>query len=214
MTPAPVRVLLADDHPVFRDGLARLLRTRPELTVVAEAGDGYAALDAIRELRPDVVVLDLALPGVGGLDVLDVLQREHLPTRVLVLSALEDGATVYRAIELGARGYLPKVAAGEQICEAIVMIARGRAVLPDVIQDGLATQIRMRRDLEDRPPLTPRELDILRLAADGRSNAEIGNELHVSAATVKTHLHHVFEKLEVSDRAAAVAQAMRRGLLH
>jgi two-component system, NarL family, nitrate/nitrite response regulator NarL len=209
-----VRVLVADDHPVFREGLVRLLRARPEVEVVADVGEGRAALDRIRALRPDVAVLDLALPDLGGIEVLDALQREHLPTRVLVLSALEDGATIYRAVELGARGYLPKVASSSAVCDAIAVIARGRTVLPAEVQDGLATQIRMRRDVSDRPPLTPRELDILRLAADGRSNAEIGAELHVSGATVKTHLHHVFEKLEVSDRAAAVATAMRRGLLH
>lgn len=211
---AAVTVLVADDHPVFREGLVRLLRARPELEVVAEVGDGRAALDQMRALKPQVAVLDLGLPEIGGIEVLDALQREHLPTRVLVLSALEDSATVYRALELGARGYLPKVASSDAICDALAVIARGRTIVPESLQDGLATQIRMRREVADRPPLTPRELDILRLAADGRSNAEIGAELHVSGATVKTHLHHVFEKLEVSDRAAAVAQAMRRGLLH
>lgn len=209
-----VSVLVADDHPVFRSGLVQMLRARPELRVVGEVGEGRAALDQIRELRPDVAVLDLGLPELGGIEVLDALQREHLPTRVLVLSALQDSGTIYRAVELGARGYLPKIADGGAVCDAVAAIGRGRTVLPAEIQDGLATEIRMRRDVAGRPALTPRELDILRLAADGRSNAEIAVALHVSAATVKTHLHHVFEKLEVSDRAAAVATAMRSGLLH
>lgn len=208
-----VRVLLADDHPVFRDGLARALRKRAELEIVAEAADGREALDAVRRLDPDVVVLDLQLPELDGMAVLDAIQREHRRTRGVVLSAYDDSGRVYRSIASGARAYLTKAAPANAIGDAVVAVARGESVFPPEIQAGLASEIRMRRELADRPLLSPRELDVLRLAADGMSTAEIGARLHLSAATVKSHLQHVYEKLEVSDRAAAVAHAMRRGLL-
>jgi two-component system nitrate/nitrite response regulator NarL len=207
-----VTVVLADDHPVFRDGLARLLEQAPGIMVLAAVGDGRTALDAIRDQRPDVAIVDLQLPDIDGSTVIDTVRREHLPTRILVLSARTDSAAVYRCIELGAAGYLPKLTAGDDICAAVCALARGESVVPAELQGGLASEIRLRRS-DDRPVLTPRELDIIRLAADGHSNAEIGLLLHVSTATVKTHLQHVFEKLEVSDRSAAVAQAFRRGLL-
>ena len=159
-----------------------------------------------------MAVVDLQLPDIDGATVIDFVRREHLPTCVLVLSARTDSATVYRCIELGAAGYLPKLTAGDEICTAIRALARGESVVPPELQAGLASEIRLRR-ADDRPVLTPREMDIIRLAADGLSNAEIGLRLHVSTATVKTHLQHIFEKLEVSDRSAAVAQAFRRGLL-
>ncbi len=206
-----VTVILADDHPVFRDGLKSLLEGAG-IVVLADVEDGRAALGAIREHRPQVAVIDLQLPDIDGATVIDFVRREHLPTRVLVLSARTDSAVVYRCIELGAAGYLPKLTAGDDICAAIRALARGESVVPPELQAGLASEIRLRR-ADDRPVLTPRELDIIRLAADGHSNAEIGLRLHVSTATVKTHLQHIFEKLEVSDRSAAVAQAFRRGLL-
>ena len=211
MEAAPVTVILADDHPVFRDGLKSLLEGAG-IVVLADVEDGRAALGAIREHRPQVAVIDLQLPDIDGATVIDFVRRERLPTRLLVLSARTDSAVVYRCIELGAAGYLPKLTAGDEICSAIRALARGESVVPAELQAGLASEIRLRRT-DDRPVLTPRELDIIRLAADGHSNAEIGLRLHVSTATVKTHLQHVFEKLEVSDRSAAVAQALRRGLL-
>jgi two-component system nitrate/nitrite response regulator NarL len=209
----PVRVLLADDHPVYRDGLARALRQRAELEIVAEAANGSEALDAVRRLDPDVVVLDLQLPELDGMAVLDAIQREHRRTRGVVLSAYDDSGRVYRSIASGARAYLTKTAPASAIGDAVLAVARGESVFPPEIQAGLASEIRMRRDLADRPLLSARELDVLRLAADGLSAADIGTQLHLSTATVKSHLQHVYEKLEVSDRAAAVAQAMRRGLL-
>jgi two-component system nitrate/nitrite response regulator NarL len=206
-----VTVVLADDHPVFRDGLQRLLE-EAGIVVLAAVDDGRAALEAMREHRPQVGIIDLQLPDIDGTVVIDSARRERLPTRLLVLSARTDSASVYRCIELGAAGYLPKLTAGDEISAAVIALARGESVVPAELQSGLASEIRLRR-ADDRPVLTPRELDIIRLAADGHSNAEIGLRLHVSTATVKTHLQHVFEKLEVSDRSAAVAQALRRGLL-
>jgi two-component system nitrate/nitrite response regulator NarL len=213
MTETQVRVLLADDHPVYREGLAEVLQRRAELEIVAQAADGREALDAVRRLDPDVAVLDLDLPGLDGMAVLDTMQREHRRTLGVVLSAYHDSSRVYRSIASGARAYLVKTARASAIGDAVVAVARGQSVFPPELQTGLASEIRMRSDLADRPLLSPRELDVLRLAADGLSVGEIATQLHLSAATVKSHLQHVYEKLEVSDRAAAVAQAMRRGLL-
>ncbi len=208
-----VTVVLADDHPVYRDGLARAIGLRADFHLLAAVEDGRQALDAIRAHTPDVAVLDLQLPGLDGLAVIEAIAREHLSTRALVVSALEDSATVYRAVAAGARGYVPKSVPSADICDAIAAVARGQTVLRPEVQDGLAGEIRLRRDRTDEPVLTAREAQIIRLAADGCANAEIANQLHLSTATVKTHMQHIFEKLEVSDRAAAVAKAIRRGLV-
>ena len=208
-----VAVLLADDHPVFREGLARAIDLRPDLHLVAATENGREALDAIRAHTPDVAVLDLGLPQLDGMAIIEAIARERLATRSLVVSALDDSATVYRAIAAGARGFVPKTVPSVEICDAIAAVARGQTVLRPEVQDGLADEIRLRRDHDDRPVLTPREAQIIRLAAEGCSNAEIARQMHLSTATVKTHLQNVFEKLEVSDRAAAVAKSIRRGLV-
>jgi two-component system nitrate/nitrite response regulator NarL len=209
-----VRVVVADDHPVFLDGLARIVSRAAELTLVATARDGRVALDRIRAERPDVALIDLELPDVDGFRVIETVRREALPTRVLVISAFVDSAKVYRAMEAGAAGYVPKVAGDAAITDAILGVARGETQLVGELLDGLATEIRLRRDHAPGPSLTPRELDVLRLAADGHPNAEIARQLLVSTATVKSHLQNVFEKLEAPDRAAAVARAIRRGLVN
>jgi two-component system, NarL family, nitrate/nitrite response regulator NarL len=207
-----VRILIADDHPVYRDGVANLIALRPEFELVAQLDDGRKALDEIRRLKPDVAVVDLRLPGLDGITVVEALEREGLPTKVVILSAFEDSATVYRAIASGARAYLHKVVSGDALCGTIMAVARGETVIPAALQGGLASEIRARRERADDPLLTSRELEILRLAADGLTAPEIAERLVVSVTTVKTHLQHVYSKLEVSDRTAAVAQALRRGL--
>jgi two-component system nitrate/nitrite response regulator NarL len=208
-----VRVLVADDHPVYRRGAAGLIDACPGLRVVGEAGTGIEALDAIRALRPDVALVDLGLPDLDGIGVVTMLEREEARTRVVIVSAAEDGATIYRAFAHGARAYVPKVAPAELLCSTLLAVARGESVIPPSLQSALTREIRARRDRSDEPLLSARELEILRMCADGLSSPEIAAALFVSVATVKTHLQHVYGKLEVSDRAAAVAQAMRRGLL-
>jgi two-component system nitrate/nitrite response regulator NarL len=209
---ARIRVLVADDHPVFRDGIAGVLRAHPELELVGSAGDGTAALGEIRRLEPDVALVDLRLPDRNGIEIAEALERDGAPTRVIIVSAFEDGPTVYRAIAAGARAYLLKVVPGDEICETIVAVARGETVIPRSLQSGLAQQLRAQRATggEERA-LTTRELDVLELAADGLSTREIADRLFLSSTTVKTHLEHIYEKLGVSSRAAAVALALRRG---
>jgi len=210
---ARVSVLVADDHPLFRDGIVRAVRGRPDLELIGEADDGPMALERIRELAPAVAVLDVLLPGLDGLEVLNAIRRERLPTRVLMLSASTEGAIVHQAIAAGAAGYLSKSASREAVCDAVHAVARGETVLDPSLQAGLLDQVRAHGVDDTRPVLTEREHEVLSLMASGLTAAQIGAQLFVAPSTVKTHMGHIYEKLEVSDRAACVAQAMRYGLL-
>lgn len=210
---ARVSVMVADDHPLFRDGIARAVRDRPDLELVGEAGSGREALELIRELRPAVAVIDLSLPELDGLEVLNAIRRDDLPTRTLILSASTEGELVHQAVASGASGYLSKSATRADVCDAVAAIARGEMVLDPALQTALLAQVRARGVDDTRPVLTAREREILVLMADGLSAPAIGERLYLSPATVKTHMGHMYEKLGVSDRAACVAEAMRRGLL-
>lgn len=209
----PVRVVIADDHPVYREGLARNWQQVPEITVVGTVGDGRAALAMIEAIEPDVAIVDLRLPEIDGFKILDRLAEIKSPTKPLVLTAYLDSSTVYRAFSQGARGFLEKAASFGEITDAVLRIAGGGTVIAPFAQEILARELRTRAAGEARPNLTAREVEILKLAADGYPAQQIANELHISLATVKTHLQHVYEKLGVSDRASAVAQALRRGVL-
>lgn len=209
-----VRVLVADDHPLYRDGVVRAIKHRPELELVGEASDGREALEQIRRLEPDVALLDMRMPQLEGQKVLEAVTRDGLSTRVVLLSAQVDSETVYRVVAAGACGYLSKDASATELCEAIEAAGRGETVLAREIQSGLASQIqRQAQQADERPELSARERQVLCLIADGHSAPEIGKQLYLSPATVKTHLKTLYEKLGVSERAAAVAEAMRRGLL-
>lgn len=207
-----VRVYVADDHPVYRDGVARALSERPGLELVGTGADGRAAMADIRELVPDVAVLDVRMPGLTGIEIAAEVARERIATRVILLSALADQDLVYSGVIEGAAGYLVKDAEREEICAAVEAVARGEAVLASQAQTALAAGLRM-RDADTRPAISDREREVLRLTAEGLSAPQIGAHLHLSPATVKTHLQNVYEKLGVSDRAAAVAAALRMGLL-
>jgi two-component system nitrate/nitrite response regulator NarL len=207
-----VRVLAADGQPLYRDAVARAIRERPELELVAQAGDGREALDAIGAEEPDVAVIDRTLSGLSGDQVLNAVARDGLRTRVVMIAARPDSREVYAALAEGAAGYLTKEADARELCDAITAVARGRTVLAPELQAGVAGEIRLRAPHE-RPVLSARESETLTLIAEGLSAPQIGRTLHLSTATVKTHLQHIYEKLGVSERAAAVAEAMRRGLL-
>ena len=205
-------VLVVDNHPVYRDGLARALKARTDLHLVAEAEDGNEALARVSEFRPEVAVVDMRMPGLDGLQVLAAVGRDFPETRVLVLSAYLDGDIAYRALAEGAAGFISKDSSREAICDAIATVAAGGIALCADVEVDLAAEIRKRTRAE-RSPLSERELEVLRGVAEGESAAEIGGHLHLSPTTVKSHLRNLYAKLEVSDRAAAVAEAMRRGLL-
>jgi len=206
-------VLVADDHPIYREGIIRAVKERPDLELVGEAEDGRVALDEIKRTGPDVALLDIRMPGLEGPQVLNALQRDGVKTSVIFLSAFMEGELAYETVAAGARGYLSKESAREEICDAIVAVARGGTALAPEVQAGLAAQVQ-ERERSDRPPqLTAREQEVLELISEGLSAPDIGKRIHLSPTTVKTHLHKLYEKLGVSDRAAAVAEAMRRGLL-
>jgi two-component system nitrate/nitrite response regulator NarL len=207
-----VRVLAADRHPLYRDALTRAIKERPELELVGQAGDGRAALRTIGAEQPDVAVIDRALDGLSGEQILNAVGRDSLPTRVVIIAAEPDPGLVYLAIARGAAGYLTKEADAGELCDAISAVARGRTVLAPQLQTGIAGEIRLRA-VDERPFLSEREREIMKLVAEGLSAPEIGRRLCLATPTVKTHLHHVYEKLGVAERAAAVAEAMRRGLL-
>ena len=205
-------MLVADDHPVYREGIVRAVKERPDLELVAEVATGREALDAIAELRPHVAVLDMKMPDLDGRHVLGAIGRDKLPTRVLFVSAYVDSEIVYAAIGGGARGYLSKDATRQQICDAVAAVGRGDTVFAAQVQTGIAREIQL-RSADAGVLLTPREREILELTAEGFLAPDIGRRLYLSPATVKTHLQRLYGKLGVSDRAAAVAEAMRRGLL-
>jgi two-component system nitrate/nitrite response regulator NarL len=207
-----VRVLVADNHPLYREAVAAAIRRAPGLELVAEESDGRRALDTARELVPDVALLDMRMPELDGMQVLNALVREGIRTRVIFLSAHADGTTVYAALGAGASGYLSKDALSATVCDAVMAVARGGTVLPPELQGGIAAEIRS-RVTDERPRLTPREQEVLKLIADGCSAPEMAKRLNLSQGTVKSHLHSLYQTLGVSDRAAAVAEAIRRKLL-
>jgi two-component system nitrate/nitrite response regulator NarL len=206
----PINVLIAEDHPIYLDGLSSAIARRPGISIIGTPTTGDEAISEARRQRPDVLVLDVALTGLDGLAVIKTVTGDSPPIRVLVVSDDTDRATIYDAVSAGASGYVVRRASGDEICDAIVQIAAGRTVWHEEVQAALASDIRERADVD--PILSPRELEIIKLVADGRSTAEVAGELYLSVATVKTHLHRAFTKLGVKDRAAAVAECLRRGL--
>ena len=207
-----VRVLVADDHPVYREGVARAISERSGLELVGVAADGREAMAGIRDLVPDVAVLDVRMPGLSGIDIIAEIARERIATRVLLLSAQSDEQLIFDGVSIGASGYLLKDSDRSDICAAVEAIAAGRAVLAPEAQTALAQGVRLRGAAQG-PAISEREREVLALTADGLSAPQIGARLHLSPATVKSHLQNVYEKLGVSDRAAAVATAIRLGLL-
>jgi len=208
-----VTVLVADDHPIYREGIVRAINDRAELELVGEAADGRDALEQIGRIAPTVAVLDIRMPGLDGTQVLSALRRDGVETDVLFLSAFMEPELAYRTVAAGAKGYLSKESSRQEVCEAIATIAAGGTAFAPEVQAGLAAEIQERERSGGIPQLSAREREVLHLIADGLSAPDIGKQIHLSTTTVKSHLHSLYEKLGVSDRAAAVAEGMRRGLL-
>ncbi|MFN8147208.1 MAG: response regulator transcription factor [Candidatus Nanopelagicales bacterium] len=201
-----IRVLLVDDHPVVRSGLAGLLGGEADIDVVGEADDGAQGVALAAQLRPDLVLMDLRMPGMDGATATAAITAAGT-ARVLVLTTYDTDADILRAVEAGATGYLLKDTPRDQLVDAVRAAARGETVLAPPLAAKLMRQVR------GGDQLTPRELEVLQLVAQGRSNPEIARELFIGEATVKTHLLHVFDKLGVDDRTRAVTVALERGIL-
>ncbi|EPH43078.1 putative transcriptional regulatory protein LiaR [Streptomyces aurantiacus JA 4570] len=204
-----ITLVVADDHPVVRDGLRGMFESAPGFAVLGEAADGVAAVDLVVRLDPDVVLMDLRMPGGGGVDAIAELTRRGARTRVLVLTTYDTDTDTLPAIEAGATGYLLKDAPRDELFAAVRAAADGRTVLSPAVASRLVKRVRAPGD----EPLSARERGVLALVAKGTSNRDIAKELFISEATVKTHLTHIYGKLGAKDRAAAVATAYGRGIL-
>jgi DNA-binding NarL/FixJ family response regulator len=203
---APVRLLVVDDHPVVRDGLRLMLETQLDMRVVAEAGSGEAALDAYAEHKPDVVIMDLRLPGMSGAQAAAALRQLHPSARVIILTSFGQDADIQAALKAGVRAYLRKDADRSELLNAIRTVHDGGRYLPAEIRERLA-------EVPPLSDLTRREVEVLERIATGMTNKQIGAALSISEDTVKLHVKNLFGKLDVTDRTQAVAVAAKRGIL-
>lgn len=203
----PIRILVVDDHAIVRKGLVALLNTVEGLSVVAEASDGEQAIQAHRMHQPDVTLMDLRLPKIGGADAIAKIRQETPAARIIVLTTFDGDEDIFRALQAGARGYLLKGMDEAELTDAIRTVYAGKSKIPAFVAEKLA-------DRMGGPALTARELEVLKRIVAGRSNKEIGSDLHISEATVKTHINSILGKLGVSDRTQAATSALQRGIVH
>ena len=206
MTADPIRLLIADDHPVVRSGIAGLIDAEDDMEVVAQAEDGRTAVEAFRQHRPDVTLMDLRLPDMSGIDTIIAIRSEFPEARLIVLTTFDGDVEIQRALEAGARGYLLKTVPPKDLVHGIRQVHGGRKSIPTEVVAQLAEH------LSDET-LTDRELDVLSRLGDGNRNRDIAEQLSISEETVKVHMKHIMEKLGATDRTQALAIAMRRGFI-
>jgi len=204
----PIRVLLAEDHEVVRDGLAAIIDYQSDMTVVGHASNGEEAVERFAELQPDITLMDLRMPGMGGAPAIEAIRKKFGDARIIVLTTYDGDENIYRALKAGARGYLLKDSGKDDLLSAIRAVHEGRSYVPPEIATRLVTRT------QAGAPLTMREIEVLQLIAEGKSNKEIGAALFISEGTVKTHVNSIHEKLSVSDRTEAVIVALKRGIIH
>ena len=202
-----IRVMLVDDHSAFRKGMAALIDSEPDLQVVAETGDGREALEVYRQKKPDVVLMDLRLPGMGGVEATLAIRKEFPDARVIVLTTFDTDEDIFRAIQSGAKSYLLKDTPDDELATAIRSVHAGRQILSEKLAKRLAER-------QQRPELSQREMEVLQLLIKGRSNKEIGAALFLCEDTVKAHFKTLFSKLKVQDRTEAAISAIRLGIVH
>lgn len=206
MSTSKLRILIADDHALVRIGLRASIEMEPDFSVVAEAGSGEQTLQQYRKHQPDVALIDLRMPGMDGIQTTTALCREFPQARVIVISTFKGGDDILRAMQAGAKTYLPKSVQREELIKAIRAIAKGESYLPNVVASRLAERLR-------RPDLTTRELEVLRLVAAGNSNKDIATILSIEVGTVKLHVGKILEKLHARDRTEAATMAIQAGIV-
>jgi DNA-binding NarL/FixJ family response regulator len=215
----PIRLMIADDHQLFREGVKALLATTTDIVIVAEAGDGSAAVAQCREIKPDIVLMDIHMPGLNGIEATKQILLGQPTTGIIMLTMLEDDASVFAAMRAGARGYLLKGASPQEMLSVIRAVAEGQALFGPAIASRLMNYFQELGRLPVAvnaatpfPELTERELEVLRLIAQGRNNQEIAQKLVISPKTVRNHITNIFSKLQVADRAQAIVLARQAGL--
>lgn len=204
-----IRVLIVDDHPVVRAGMEGILAAQDDFEVVGEAADGREALELNQRLKPDVILMDLRMPEVDGVTAIKEINKQPNPPHILVLTTYDSDADIVRAIEAGATGYLLKDTPRQELFRAIRAVSQGESMLAPAVASRLMGRMRA----PTKESLSGREIEVLELVSKGNSNKAVAKKLHISTATVKTHLIHIYEKLGVSDRTAAVTVALERGIL-
>jgi two-component system, NarL family, response regulator len=201
-----IKILLADDHSIVRQGLATIIDRDPEMTVIAQAEDGQQAIDLFREFQPDITLMDLRMPQVGGVEAIMAICTEFKQARIMVLTTYSSDEDIYRGLQAGAQGYLLKDAKPNELLNAIRTIHHGQKYVPPEVGAKLVQRM-------SNPELSERELAVLRLVAQGMSNLEIGAALNIGESTVKSHVNRILSKLSVNDRTQAVIVAIKRGIV-
>jgi DNA-binding NarL/FixJ family response regulator len=206
-TPAPIRVFCVDDHPLMREGIAAVIRNEPDMLLVAEAATGREAIQGFRQHRPDITLMDLRLPDIGGIDAMVAIRTDFDDARIIMLTTFEGDAEIHRALEAGARGYMLKSMPRKQLLEMIRKVHAGKKFIPPEVATHLAEFLGV-------DALSKREVEVLQKIAGGNRNSDIAALLFISEETVKGHIKHIMEKLGASDRTEAVAIGLRRGIIY
>jgi two-component system NarL family response regulator len=202
-----IRVLIADDHSIVRQGLATIINRDSEMTVIAQAEDGQQAINLFREDQPDIVLMDLRMPQIGGVEAITAICAEFKSARIIVLTTYDGDEDIYRGLQAGAKGYLLKDANPNELLNAIRTVHSGQQYIPPDVGAKLVQRM-------NNPELSERELEVLRLVAQGKSNLEIGAALNIGESTVKSHINRILSKLGVNDRTQALIVAVKRGIVN
>jgi len=208
-----IKVIIVDDHSVVRQGLRMFLALEEDIEILGEASNGQEAVSMVKQLQPDVVIMDLLMPVMDGVTATQIIRRDHPDTEVLALTSVLEDAQIVNAIRAGAIGYLLKDTQADELCRAIRAAAAGQVQLSPKVAERLMREIKTPKDPVEEAQLTEREIDVLRLLAGGKANKEIAQELHISETTVKTHVSNVLMKLGVPSRTQAALYAVRIGLV-